>query len=746
MNRLDTRRRLALASIALLCVAHASSADEVAEKSVWAQAGRRPTIALVLSGGGARGASHIGVLQVFEEMRIPIDYVTGNSMGAIVGGYYAVGYSPDQLEAEITSVDWIDIFRDLPARQDLPFRRKQDTRDFRVQMRLGFDRYGFHFPIGLVQGQKLELLLQRLGMNVWDVRNFDDLPLPFRSVATDIETGKAVILSGGYLPTAIHASMAVPGAFAPVEIGDRLLVDGMLSNNIPIDAALAFDPDVVIAVDIGTQPLSREQITSAFSVSAQTLSLLMQGGTEHQLALLRPSDLLLKPDLSGISTADFPKVAEAIERGRRAASERAADFAHLSVDEAEWASYLARQRMRPRPTPQIESIRVTSDSGLSPKVLLSRLKVRPNQQLDVSKLERDLQKIYGMDIFENVRFRLEPEGDGARLEIDAIQKSWGTNHLRFKIEFEEDFEETHDYNVGFQMTAMPVNGYGAEWRNEFQFGSDLRIFSEFYQPITASSQWFIAPTVEYETPQINVFQGGRAVGTYRVRTTIVKLDVGRQIGGWAEIRAGFGYLDQRASISIGDPSFPTGRFGSGAYFARFTVDTVDNVSFPTRGVQGAVRFAGAEEALGADESFQQLSAVLSASKTWRHWTVTGVGALSTHFGDVAPGAVNQLGGFLRLSGVRQGAVSGPDSLFGSVILYRQIAAPSFFNFRVPVYLGGSFEVGGAWDDWDELNGDSLIYAGSVFLGSDTPFGPVYLAYGGATGDNHAGYLVIGRVF
>jgi NTE family protein len=258
-----------------ICVAQPTAADELSPASPPSLERERPTIALVLSGGGARGASHIGILQVFEELRIPIDYVTGNSMGAIVGGFYAAGYSPDQLEEELTSIDWIDIFRDLPARQYLPFRRKQDTRDFRVGMRLSFDRKGFHFPTALVQAQKLDLMLQRLGMPVWDVRNFDDLPLPFRSVATDIETGEAVILGEGSLHRAIQASMAVPGAFAPVDMGDLLLVDGMVSNNIPIDAALAFEPDIVIAVDIGTPPLTRENIQSVFSVSLQMLSLLM---------------------------------------------------------------------------------------------------------------------------------------------------------------------------------------------------------------------------------------------------------------------------------------------------------------------------------------------------------------------------------------------------------------------------------------------------------------------------------------
>ena len=198
-------------------------------------------------------------------------------------------------------------------------------------------------------------------------------------------------------------------------------------------------------------------------------------------------------------------MAAAIERGRQAALERAADFAHLSVDEEEWQRYLARQRKRARPPPRIESIEVRNESGLSPSVIQSRLRVRTAEPFDIAALEKDIQQIYGMDIFENVRFRLEPEGTGARLEIDAREKSWGTNHIRFKLEFQEDFDTHHDYNLGFQVTAMPLNAYGAEWRNELQFGQYFRFFSEFYQPITASSQWFISPNITYDRPEVSVF-------------------------------------------------------------------------------------------------------------------------------------------------------------------------------------------------------------------------------------------------
>ena len=396
--------------------------------------------------------------------------------------------------------------------------------------------------------------------------------------------------------------------------------------------------------------------------------------------------------------------------------------------------------------PEIESVDVTNDSGLSTKVILSRLHIDTGKPLDLSELEKDIRQIYAMDIFENVQYRLEPDGDGARLQINAREKSWGTNHIRFKLEFQEDFQANHDYNVGFQVTAMPLNAYGAEWRNEFQFGSSLRIFSEFYQPISESSQWFVSPNASYETPEVDVFLGTNAIGRYRRRNTIVKLDLGRQFGNWGELRAGFGYFNQRASATIGDPDLPTSKFDSAAYFAQFSVDTADSVAFPTRGVQGRIRLSGVEEALGAPTSFQQLSGAAVGSFTRRRWTASLAGRFNATFGDPPPGARQELGGFLQLSGLPRGSVAGQQILFGSLVVYRQIAAPAFFSFEVPVYLGGSFEAGGAWRDWSQLDTKSVVLAGSVFLGSETPFGPFYLAFGAAEGGNYSGYLFLGRAF
>ena len=309
----------------------------------------RPKIGLVLGGGGAKGASHVGVLKVIEELRIPIDMVAGTSMGAIVAGLYASGLSPDEIGREMREMPWDDIFDDEPPRPDRPFRRKQDDEDYLVKRKPGVRDGKIKLPLGVIQGQKFALALNRLTLPVADVTDFDDLPVPFRAVASDIETGEKVVLGEGNLARSIHASMAVPGAFGPVEIDGRLLVDGGISDNLPIDVARDMGADVVIVVDLSEGLKTAEEITSVLSMLGQLSALLTVRNVQEQLATLRPADVYIKPDLRDVKSTSFDKVAEAIGYGEEAARAVERQLLQYGSSPRVYEAYLsARNRLKPQ--------------------------------------------------------------------------------------------------------------------------------------------------------------------------------------------------------------------------------------------------------------------------------------------------------------------------------------------------------------------------------------------------------------
>src|SRR5512145_453114 len=291
-----------------------------------AQAGQpvadgQPRVGLVLSGGGARGMAHVGVIRVLEEMKIPVHCIAGTSMGAIVGGLYAAGMSPDEMEKMVTSMEWNEAFRDKPPPSELSFRRKKDAADYLINFDLGFKDGGFSIPMGLLQGQNLNLMLKTMLFHTEGIDDFNKLNIPFRAMATDIETGDAVILDKGDLVKAIRASMSIPALFAPVEINGKLLVDGGIANNLPVDIARQMGADVLIVVDISTSLSRRKQLTSSVEITSQLTSILVQRNTADQIRTLYQTDILIRPDMGDIGSGDFFRAAEAVAAGRKKAEE-----------------------------------------------------------------------------------------------------------------------------------------------------------------------------------------------------------------------------------------------------------------------------------------------------------------------------------------------------------------------------------------------------------------------------------------
>jgi len=372
--------------------------------------GARPKIGLALSGGGARGGAHVGVLKVIERLRIPIDYIAGTSMGAVVGGLYAAGMSPGEIEQAIEDIDWDDIFRDQPPREERRFRRKQDDQLFLIKQRPGVREREREVNIvpALIQGQKLDLALHKLTLPVSDVTDFDDLRIPFRAVATDVVEGRAVILDGGDLAEAIRASMAIPAVFAPVALGDKLLVDGGITINLPVSVVREMGADIVIAVDISGPRRGREEITNALQMLDQIASLITWRNTEAQLASLRGRDVLIVPDLGDeVLAADFDKLVRAVEIGERGAEAKGPELARLTVSGGTYAAHRERHAPPVYSPPTIDYVRVENNSRLGDEVILRRLDIRAGDPLDPDRLDAEMSRIYDQDNFERVTYRVE---------------------------------------------------------------------------------------------------------------------------------------------------------------------------------------------------------------------------------------------------------------------------------------------------------------------------------------------------
>jgi NTE family protein len=310
-----TQARIAGLLVLLLGLffATATSAEDSVEDN--------PELVLVLSGGGARGAAHIGVIRVLEELHIAPDMVVGTSMGAIIGGLYAAGWSPDDMEHLVQAIDWENVFTDRVERRNRSFRRKQDDFPLMIQGRLHFEGLKPVMPSGIIDGQRLELMLRTIEALSPTTADFDDLPIRYRAVAASIATGEPVVISSGSLATAMRASMSVPGALPPVKLDGRDLVDGGITANLPVGIAHDLGARRIIAVDISSPLIEEEDehFESFMSVYNHLNTLLTAGNRDRDVARLTRDDLLIVPDLGDISFVGFDRLKEAIDLGEEAA-------------------------------------------------------------------------------------------------------------------------------------------------------------------------------------------------------------------------------------------------------------------------------------------------------------------------------------------------------------------------------------------------------------------------------------------
>jgi NTE family protein len=713
---------------------------------------RRPRIGLVLSGGGARGAAHIGVLKVLDELRIPIDAIAGTSMGAVVGGLYATGFSAADIERIVSTLDWQDAFKDRPPRAELTFRRKQEDQNFLVKFPLGLRSGNFLLPKGLIQGQKLNQTLRKLTLPVARITDFDLLPTPFRAVATDLETGDAVVMKEGDLTSALRASLSAPGVFSPVEREGRLLVDGGLSENLPIDVARQMGVDILIVVDVGFPLLNRTKLNSAPVISNQMLAILVRRDSTRQRATLRPTDIIVDPPLADASSFDFGIVTKVIGKGEDAARAVAPKLASLSLTPEDYSVYTVRREDIRRGTPKVEFVRIEPGSERYTEALTELFKDTVGKPVDPDALNRRVTGYYGKGNLEALDYALvqdEDDADRYGLALTARRNSWGPNYVRFGLNLQDDFEGNSTYNAAARFVLSEITKAGGEWVFDLQEGETSRFATEVYLPFSQSGHYFVAPHAQIEARNVSVLDTNQNnTAEYRVRSVSYGLDLGREFGNWGEVRFGYVSDEGKTHVRVGDPDLPTAKFDSRGIFARMEYDRLDDVNFPRHGQSASLQWNGQRTGLGADQKsdtidFNWIAARTFGRQTAVWWTSLGT-ALNQPTAD--PRQLFPLGGFLNLSGIKADSIRGSHFGITRLLLYRQIGrgGPGFLD--VPAYLGVSLEAGNVWQRRSDASFGGTRKDASVFLGLDTPIGPVYLGTGYEERGSEAFYLFLGRTF
>ena len=742
------------ASAAGAAAARASSALGTMASSTANPAVQRPRIGLVLSGGGARGLAHVGVLKVLEQLRIPVDAIAGTSMGAIVGGLYASGMNAEELERELLKVRWGEVFTSRVARPQLSQRRKEEDFEISPLVELGWRDGELRTPSSVVSSRGLESLLRRYTLPVRDVRDFDRLPIPFRAVATDMETGATIVMKDGDLALALRSSMSVPGVFSPTEVGERVLGDGGLVNNLPVDVARAMGVDRVIVVNIGTPLAARDTLGSAVGLTSQMINILTEQNVQRSLATLRPQDVLIAPALGDLNSGAFDQTATFFALGRASALGRSDLLAALSVDAATYADWRNSRRLdTDSGSGALATVRIDGTTATNPDRLVAMLESTAGQPFSVAKAERDTRRLAAGGDYTRVDYQLLHDNGRDTLVFDLEDKPWGPHYLHAGLDLSTDFSGHSAFNLKVSHNRHWLTRNGTEWRNRIQIGEMPGIYSELYHPLlwtpSRADDWFVAAYVGGDRQRLRGYDAdsGRQLAEFQFGQGQVGIDLGQPWGEFGEFRFGWSRLALRAKAVIVDASVAglnaPNRWTEDAARARVVVDQLDFAVFPQSGYRAAAELWIGQRGGDLRGSFNRLEVEGSAVRSLGPHTAELY--LQFKRADQRVDTAFQrysLGGFQRLSGYQPGQLAGNDLMFMRLAWYRRLnQTPSLTR---GFFVGATVEAGNAWARHSDADPTRLRMGFSLFLGADTGIGPLYLGLTHAPRGSTGVALAIGR--
>ena len=713
---------------------------------------QRPSVGLVLSGGGARGFAHIGVLKVLEENRVPVDYIGGASMGALIGAMYSMGNSPQEIEDFVSSLDWDELFQSSVDYENLPFRRKEDSQNLPGSISLIGTIKSLRLPNSITSSQKINLLFDRATLPYALIKDFDDMPIPFRAVGTDMVTGDSVVLKSGSLSRSLRATMSIPGVFAPVEVDGRILSDGGLVNNIPTDIVKDMGADILIVVNIETQPGGPETLDSLTGVLAQTIAIATADNSRRSL---READLIVAPDLEGYSTADFQKRHDIIELGYQEALNKATLLQGLSLEISEWEKHLAdrQRREQPKETAVTEYIVVAGADSRDSQAIIDKLgdkySMRPFDEAMQDQLDTDLLDLQGTGRFESLDYSLARLNERTGLLINSRPFDPGEGipaTLDIGIDVNSIRANQVNFNFISRLTLFDIGRYGAEWRNDLQLGSNPLLATEYFRPL-GDTRFFISPRAAIEKRNFNYYENGANLAQYKGQSTLASLELGYSINSRSELRGGYTIGYQKFSRQIGDPFLSDGQGGFRKAGLSWRYYGINEAQIPTRGlgIEASLdyHFQSPDIEVDGGKFTQAKTEFSSFHPVSKKNTIFGFGGAGATFGNPAT-AVQKfpLGGRMNLGGYYHEEFRADNFLLGGIGMLHEFG---FFSSSLggSSYLGAWYEGGSAFDDID-----LAIYRQSLSTGVivETPFGPVFV--GGSINEdgNSKFYFSFGRFY
>jgi NTE family protein len=702
---------------------------------------QRLKIGIAMEGGGALGLAHIGVLQWFEEQHVPVDFIAGTSMGGLVGGFYATGISPADMKTLIGKLNWDEILSDRTPYQDLSFLRKQDQRAYPNSLVLGL-RKGLYLPAGLNAGHQIGLLIDRETLPYFGLPSFDALPIPFRSVATDLVSGKQFVFKDGSLAEALRATMSIPGAFTPVHDGQRVFVDGGLVNNLPTDVVRQMGADIVIAVHLETQPTEAKDIRSLVSVLEQSVRAVI---SESEVRGLANADAVVSVPVGHFLTRDFTKNGPIMQAGYEAAKQKSKLLAGFALDDTSWDEYLHQRDTRKQPATTIpQFIQVQGTSAPAQEDIRRYLHDFIGKPLNADKLDPALTQLTGSGRYDTLDYRIVEREGKQGLQIIVKEKDFAPPTVQPGFEIDGSEAGDIEFTLGTRLTLTDVAGFRSEWRTDFLFGNTYGVSSELYRPFRAESKWFVAPHASASDATFQIYAKNDPLADYRFYRLNIGTDLGYGFSRFSEVRVGYEVGHLSTKLRLGTPEIPAVDGRTGAARLRYLIDHTDDPVIPRRGFRGESNFHWFDSSPGATGAFPLLEArveffqpVSSAASFF----LSSEGGST--FGSKNTGVPQFfLGGASRLSAYGLNELFGNQYyLFRGGYLHQLVSLPPLVGKKV--YAVGSYEAGKMYGASNESKFPNDFAAGVL---AETTLGPFFV--GGSVGDSghHKWFFQLGHVF
>ncbi len=699
----------------------------------------RPRIGLVLGGGGARGAAHLGILEVLERERVPVDCIAGTSMGALVAGSFAAGLSPQRMRENLDAANWRDMFDDNPEYSEMRYRNKRLSQRFLPGLEVGVSEDGVKGTPALVFGEKIKLFFNRMVMDDGGERVIETLGLPLAIVATDIGNGEKVVFRDGSLSKAMRASMSVPGLMMPVDYRKRKLVDGGLVDNVPIDEVRAScNPDIVIAVNVGSPLLKPEEVGSMLSVTAQMINILTEQNVTRSINSLKPTDIYIKPNLDGITAADFERYAETSERGKTAAEAVVDRLRKLSLPQEDYDAWRRKVERAKNAPVRVDAIEIAAMERVNPGAVEEHLTIKPGDTLDTPRLERDLLRAYGDGYYESVDYTLLSTRERNILRVTPVEKSWGPDYLRLGVNLQTDFSESSTYAIRGAYHKTWINPLGGELLLGGQIGNRAQVFAEFYQPLDREQRFFVEPLFSFSQVDNDLYQNDARFAQYQMRETRGALNLGANVGILGQARVGWLQRHISNDLKIGLPLFPSASVNVGGWHASFDFDQFNRLYFPTRGWS-----AVGSSFNSPNEDYSKAELDLRAAYTLGGWVANGrLYAVDSPSGKLPYYDAAKLGGMFELSAFAPGQIIGDGLRYGGLRIERIIGTMPL-GIRGDLRVGLSLEGAKMRDRYTETERSGWLNSYALYVGGETPLGPAYFGYAYSSQGSSRWMLMIG---